>query len=178
MDKKHHKRISSFLEYENPYMKIYKNNVLYSNGEVKPYWILKRPDFVLTIPLIDSYNTVLVGQYRIPIEKYSWEFPMGFARTNTLLEMAAQELKEETGFTSDNWKKIGSLYVAPGHNTQQCHIFVACDVKAGKPTPEPYEFLNIKNFKIQDVKKMIETGKIFEGPTIVAFHFLENYLNK
>jgi 8-oxo-dGTP pyrophosphatase MutT (NUDIX family) len=171
-----HETVSSQLEYKNPYMEIYRDEVKRPNGEVKPYWIMKRPDFVLSIPLIDKDTTILVGQYRIPISKYSWEFPMGFAPNVNPLEMAQQELKEETGFTSENWKHIRNFYPMPGHNVQQCHIFVAHDVVAGKATPEPTEFMEIAQVGIQEVKKMIETGKIFEGQTIIAYHFLEQYI--
>ena len=37
------------------------------------------------IPLDDEFNIYLVGQYRFPLEKYSWEIPEGAAKWKWIL---------------------------------------------------------------------------------------------
>jgi len=50
------------------------------------------------LPLDEEGNTWLVGQYRFTLEAYSWEIPEGGgAQTESAIESAQRELREETG---------------------------------------------------------------------------------
>jgi hypothetical protein len=79
MSSKNPKILSKNLDYENPYMKIFHEKVEYPNKKQNDYWVLHRRTefFSIIIPLFPNNETVLVGQFRIPTENYSWEFPMG-----------------------------------------------------------------------------------------------------
>lgn len=48
----------------------------------------------------------------------------------------------------------------------------------GEAHPEEIEFLQMKKLTLDKVGGMIELGEILDGPTIVAYHFLEKYLEK
>lgn len=171
------KILSSVIEYENPFFKAIKHKVERPNGLVKPFWTVSRyGDFSVAIPIFPNNETVLVGQYRISVGYYSWEFPMGQVRGKQPLHMAKQELIEETGIRANDWKKIAQYHLAPGHHEQEVHIYIARDLTEGKSKPEENEFLKVRKLKIADVGKMIDSGKIKDAPTIVAFHILEKYL--
>ena len=171
------KVLSSVTEYENPFFKAIKHQVERPNGLVKPYWtISRRGDFSVIIPIFPNNDTVLVGQYRISVGAYSWEFPMGQVRGKDAIQTAKQELHEETGIRAKTWKKIGHYHLAPGHHEQEVHIFIARNLTQGESEPEENEFLKIRKLKINEVGRMIENGKIKDGPTIVAFHFLEKHI--
>ena len=174
---KSYKTLESQIEYENPYMRIRKDKVILPDGRRKNYYVLERGDFGIPIPLTSDNKTYLVGQYRHPIEQFSWEFPMGYVAGKKPLKMSQIELEQETGLRANNWEKIGIAYLGPGHNSQAFHIFVARDLKKGKPKFEKDEFIKIRpDVDIKEVGEMIISGKITDGPTIVAYHFLENYL--
>lgn len=176
--RKNFKTVSSKIEFSNSYMTVYKNDVMRPDGQVKPYWILERHgDFSIIIPLFSDMTTILVGQYRLPARYYSWEFPMGFVSNVQPLEMAKQELLEETGYKALKWEKVGYFYLANAWYTGGAHVYVAKDLIEGKPQPEEGEFLRTKKVSISDVRKMINQGKIKDGPTISAYYFLHNYLN-
>lgn len=169
--------ISSKEEYENPFFKVIKHDVKRPDGARKPYWTVSRhSDFSVIVPIFPDKTTILVGQYRLPVGEYSWEFPMGQVLGEGSLSMAKQELKEETGITADKWDKIGHYYLAPGHHEQQVHLFIAKDLTEGESKPDDSEFLETQRIKISKVGEMIKSGKIKDGPTIVAYHYLENYL--
>jgi ADP-ribose pyrophosphatase len=170
-----HTILSSIREYENPYMRINKLPTIRPNGKEKPYWVLHRgSDCSVIIPLLTDDTTILVGQYRVGADKYSWEFPLGNVLKVTPLAAAKQELLEETGYTAEHWVKLGGYYLAPGWCSQKVHVFLARKLHVANGSPEEFEFLKTKKVKIKTVKKMIETGKIIDGLTIAAYHLLES----
>lgn len=171
-----YKTLSSELEHENPYYKIYKESVSNPHGKILKYWIMERDDFSVSIPLLPNNMTILVGQYRIPVDMYSWEFPMGYVKEAGPLPMAQQELAEETGYTAQKWTPIGSCYMAPGTMNRKMHFFVAEEVTAGHAQPEETESLQLRKVTIAEVKDLIQSGKIVDSPTIIGFHYLEAYL--
>jgi len=171
------KIISSDIEYKNPFMKIYKHKIENPDGKVSDYWVVSKKDYSISIPILPGGYTLLVGQYRLPANYYSWEFPMGYAAGLKPVDMAGQELREETGFEAKKWDKIGYFYAANGWSTQGTNVYVASDLVKGKRTPEQTEFLRIKKIQINAIEKMIVSEKIKDGPTIIAFYFLKNYLN-
>lgn len=174
MKSRGYKILSSVLEYQNPAMEVYKKKVVYPDNKTKAFWVLHRLNFSIIIPDFGDGTTLLVGQYRIPVEYYSWEFPMGSVEGADPISTAKQELKEETGYTAKNWGKIAEYHLAPGHNTQKVAVFVASDLTAGKSQPEPSEFLLLKRVKFSEVKEMIRDGKIKDGPTVTAFYYFLN----
>ena len=119
-------------EYKNPFMEIWRHEVIRSNGYKGPYYVLERGIagryFSIVIPLAKDLKTILVGQYRYPVGYYSWEFPMGHAEGLDFLETARIELKEETGIEAVSWKKIGRFFTAPGHSSEIAEVFVAKDL--------------------------------------------------
>lgn len=171
------KVLSSISEYENPYFKAIRYQVERPNGVRKPFWtVSKYDDFSVIIPIFPDGNTILVGQYRISVRFYSWEFPMGQVRGKSPLQMAKQELIEETGIRAKVFKKIGNYHLASGLIDQEVHVYIARDLEEGKSEPEEDEFIKIRKVKAREVGKMIDSGMIKDGPTIVAFHFLEKYI--
>lgn len=166
----------STVDYKNPYMQVVKNEVTRPNGYTAPYYVLERPTFAVIIPLTSDGYTYLVEQYRYPISRNSWEFPMGTVEGATHKDAALQELKEETGLRASRWTKIGEYAIAPGHNNQIAHLYLAQDLTQGQAQPEQGELLTLKKFSLGEVAAMIKKAEIIDGPTICAFHLLTLYL--
>lgn len=170
--------LSSKVEYKNPFFKVINYKLKRPNGVVKPFWSISRfTDFSVVIPLFPDKETMLVGQYRVTVRSYSWEFPMGQVRGKNPLQTAKQELLEETGITGKDWKKIGHSFLGPGHHEQEVDFYVVEDLILGESQPEENEFITTKRIKVSEVGEMIKKSKIKDGPTIVAYHYLEQYLN-
>ncbi|KIY00791.1 uncharacterized protein Z520_03457 [Fonsecaea multimorphosa CBS 102226] len=99
-----------------------------------PYYILDRPDSVITIPFSPTSNRVLLQhQFRPPLDKSAWEFPMGCIDPGESPQHAARrELAEETGLiVSDSddrdskMELLGTYHPLPGMSAQKCHVFLA-----------------------------------------------------
>jgi len=126
--------------------------------------------FSIIIALTKSHTVYLVGQYRVPVQKVSWEFPMGAVYGKTPDEMAQQELSEETGLTAKKWERLGSFFVAPGFCNQEAFVYLARDLTRKASHPEPNEFLTVVEVPVSTIPLLIKKGIIFDGPSTSAFH--------
>ena len=170
------KILSQKVEFASPHMDILLYEVEDIKGRKKPYWVLDRKNnFSVVIPIFPDNTTVLVGQFRVPINEYSWEFAMGTVDNATPEATAEQELREETGITAKKFEKIGQFFPASGISTHIGYVFLAKELTLGQPTPEEDEELETKRVSFDEVGKMIRNQEIKDGPTIIAWQFLQDY---
>jgi 8-oxo-dGTP pyrophosphatase MutT (NUDIX family) len=160
--------------YRSKWMWVTEDEVVTDFWEKLTYGVVHKIPFALIIPW-DGKNFTLVGQYRYSIKKYSWEFPQGHFEHSSILETAKTELLEETGLSASSIKLIGSFFLAPGHHSQECKVFLAQDLTEGKQHLESGEKgMKTKKISQAGLEKMIRTGKMADGPTLAAFSIFKN----
>lgn len=164
------KKISSKLVYKNKWMEITEDKIKSSSGNLVNYGIVHKKPFALIIPW-DGKHITLVGQYRYPVDYFSWEFPMGHSKEHdSIIETAKKELEEETGLRSKKIKKVATFFISTGHHTQICNVFLAIDlIKGQQKLDDSEEDMKVKKVTIREFEKMIKNGKIKDGPTLAAF---------
>ena len=170
--------LNSKVVYENKFLSVHEDLVVHPNGTHTLYYVIDRGPFSIIVPLTPTNETYLVGQYRYAIKKYSWEFPMGSVKGKGYLDMAKQELKEETGLTATSWVRVGKFAVAAGHANQITEVFLAKDLTSGKAEPEENEVLEAKKVALADIPSLIKSGEIIDGVTISAYYLLTLYLDE
>jgi 8-oxo-dGTP pyrophosphatase MutT (NUDIX family) len=169
------KTLSSKTLFKNKYFQLNEDEVLRPDGLTSMYYYQHRDPFSIIIP-IDKDEVYLVQQYRYNVKSLSWEFPMGYVEGKSPYDTAVTELKEETGMTAEKIEEIGMYWHGVGSSDQLVYVYVATGMQQGEATPEDGEFFELKKFKISDVGEMIKNGEILDGQSIVAYHYLENYL--
>jgi 8-oxo-dGTP pyrophosphatase MutT (NUDIX family) len=171
--------LSEKLEYENPYMQVYRQEVKRPDGITRPYWVLDRKgDFSVVIPIFPDNTTVLVGQFRVPTKRYMWEFPMGMVAGATPLTTAKEELRQEAGLTAKYWEKLGYFYLSPGYSPQRSFVYIAREIHVGKSDPEEDEYLALKRVSIENVGQMIQDAKIVDAPSIIAYYYFRDRIQQ
>ncbi len=145
--------------------------------KVKFTYVKRNYDFSLIIPFEKGYF-YMVKQYRAATRKLLIEFPMGsIQKIKSPLKVAQLELKQETGIIAKTWKKIASIYPAPGFIIQRCHIYLATNLSFGKQELEPYEFIKVVKVKIDEIDQLIKSNKIFDGVTFSAYSLYKTFVN-
>jgi ADP-ribose pyrophosphatase len=138
--------------------------------------IIHHTGSAVVMPVDDHGRILHVRQYRLPAAAYLWEIPAGrMDEGETPLQAAKRELREETGYTARQWKKIFSLYMSPGFLAEKMNIFVATQLKAGPTQFMEDERIETQWFAPAEVDAMIEAGKIVDGKTIAAFLAWQRY---
>ena len=125
------------------------------------------------IILIDQFRTALIEKHEDAILK---EIVAGFIDKNESPEEAAiRECKEETGCAVKKLNKIFSYFSSPGSSNSYYHFFLA-DINSFKgerivgKTDEDEDIL-VRSYSINQVKKMLNEGKIINGLTIIALQW-------
>ncbi len=97
------------------------------NGMVlDPYYVVHEKEWAHICAFDEAGRVVLVRQYRYPAMIASLELPGGIIDAGEdALEAARRELLEETGYASDDWEAVGTMYPNPARQANRLHVFVA-----------------------------------------------------
>ena len=123
-----------------------------SNGVKGDYYVMKAPDWVITIPEKDG-KFLMVKQWRHGEKALSVEFPGGVIDKGEEPEAAAaRELLEETGCKAGKLTKLGKVNPNPALFSNHVHIFLAEDlVQTGKQELDEDEFINCMELSKEEV---------------------------
>lgn len=154
--------------YDSPWIGLTKHDVLNPNGNPGTYSVVHFKNIALgVLPLDEQYNTWIVGQYRYPIEQYSWEIPEGGGNRDVEpLESAKRELLEETGITAKKWEKVQEMYLSNSASDEFCILYIAQDLSFGEAQPEDNERLEVRKLHFNELYQMVESGEVTDSLTV------------
>lgn len=162
--------LSSEQVYESAWIRVTKHDVLNPNGNPGTYSVVHFKNLAIGILALDEdYNTWLVGQYRYPLDAYSWEIPEGGGKIGIPpLESAQRELLEETGITARKWTKIQEMHLSNSATDEYCILYLAEELSFGQAQPEDTEDLRVIKLPFADVYKMVCDGLLTDSLTVTA----------
>jgi 8-oxo-dGTP pyrophosphatase MutT (NUDIX family) len=156
-------------------MTVREDDVRRADGSAGIYGVVDKPDYALVIA-VRGDEVHLVEQYRYPLGLRRWEFPQGTApdrADSDPAELAARELREETGLRAGRLAEIGLLDVAPGMSSQRGRVFLATEVAEGRPEREPEEQdMRSAWFNRVTLEQMITDGNVTDAQSIAAYGLL------
>ncbi len=162
--------LTSNVVYDNNWIKVTHDEVLNPSGNKGIYGIVHFKNLAIGIIVLDNeMNTYLVGQYRYPINEYSWEIPEGGGKHDMdPLNTAKRELKEETGIIAKNWTKIFQMHLSNSATDEKAIIYLAQDLEFTQAEPEESEELSLTKLSFDSFIEMIMNGKITDAITVCA----------
>jgi 8-oxo-dGTP pyrophosphatase MutT (NUDIX family) len=170
MDQNPWKILSSREAYDNSWIKVTEYGVVNPAGGRGIYGKVHFKNLAIGVIVLDMHlNTYLVGQYRFPIEKYSWEIPEGGCPLNmNPIDGAKKELLEETGLKANSWEKILEMDLSNSVSDEHAIIFLAYDLEQHKPSPEDTEQIEVRKIPFDDAYQMVEDGTITDSISVAA----------
>lgn len=158
--------------YENPWLRVREDDVVFADGRPGIYGVVDKPNFAVVLPYEDS-GFWLVEQYRYPVLERSWEFPLGAwpaGESGTLRELAIAELREETGKHAGSLTLLGSLYSAPGTQSNHYEVYLAEDLTSGDTEREATESDMVCEWRSEvELHAMIAQGRFRDAQSVAAF---------
>jgi len=150
-------------------IKLYSQRHRFPGGYIGDLEVVIHPGAVLIVPFLKRDKIILIRQYRPVINSYIWELPAGTLDKNeSPAACAKRELIEETGYSADNYKRIGFIYPAPGYTTEKIFIFEARKLKKVEADKEEDEVIRPRVFYKKEIENLLKSGRIVDAKTICA----------
>ncbi|MGK0366098.1 MAG: ADP-ribose pyrophosphatase [Saprospiraceae bacterium] len=117
--------------------------------------VLSGDDAVNIMALTSANKVVMIKQYRFGINDYTIEIPGGLVDAGEDILLAAQrELREETGYSGENWQYLGKIAQNPVFQDAYIHHFLLTGAQKTHPTEfDEAEDIEMIEMKLEDVRK-------------------------
>lgn len=163
--------------------------------EIGPFYSYSRRDYVVIVASDEEGNYLCVKQFRQGIKKVTTEFPAGGierkdgkdyggpAEVNApsdlaedALTTAKRELREETGYESDEWEH---LLTVPSNATiadNYAYIFKAINCrKSSNQDLDDFEFVDVIKHTEEEIEEMISKGKFQQAMHVMAWLLAKDF---
>ncbi|MDX2275905.1 MAG: NUDIX hydrolase [Hyphomonadaceae bacterium] len=156
--------------FENNWLAVDVHDVIHPGGREGTYGVVRvRRLAVGVLPIEPDGHVHLVGQWRFPLKRYSWEMPEGGAEPGEDPEACARrELLEETGFAAERFEPILELDLSNSLTDERAVIFLATGLTPGEATPEDTEVLRRRSAHFLDLLNRVCDGRVRDSMTVAA----------
>ncbi len=158
------------VKYETPWISVAEHDVINPSGKPSIYGVVSFKNLAIgVLPLDEEHNTWLVGQWRYPLEQYSWEIPEGGGpKGEQPLDAAKRELKEETGLIASEYREICRIHTSNSVSDEYAIIYAAKGLTQSESEPEDSEDLQVRKVTFDEAFNMVMNGEITDSLSVAA----------
>jgi 8-oxo-dGTP pyrophosphatase MutT (NUDIX family) len=163
--------LSSREVYDNKWIQVVEYSVINPAGGQGIYGKVHFKNKAIGIVALDENNyTWLVGQWRYPLNEWSWEIPEGGGSLeHDVLDSAKRELKEETGMIANQWSLIQRVHLSNSVSDEEGFIFLAEELTHGESNLEETEAdLKVWKLPFAEALQMVLNGKVTDSLSVMG----------
>ena len=162
------KTIDSELIYKGAILNLRKDKVTTINGEGYRE-IIEHNGASAIIAITDDNKVIMVKQYRKPAKGIVLEVPAGKRDGDEDFELTAiRELREETGYDAGQVIFLGEMLPSPGYSEEVIYLYMARNLTKGETAFDDNEAIDIYEYPIDDLYKMVMDGEITDAKTQIT----------
>ncbi len=156
--------------YRNNWIRVREDQVIRPDGGPGVYGVIEIKPSVGVVALDEQDRTVLVGQWRYTVDRYSWEIPRGgsFPHETDIQKVAERELAEEAGVTAKTWQHLGAVDVCNGVADDVQSLFLATGLSPTSRNLDPEEEIEVRWVPFSEAVQMALDGRITEVCSVAA----------
>jgi ADP-ribose pyrophosphatase len=159
--------------------KLITENITLENGVVTDMDYIQHPGATAIVALKDHGHLIMLKQYRHALNTYIWEIPAGTLDSGETIDNCAQrELVEETGYSADQWHRLGEITPVPGYSNERIHIYLATELKPAARNLDDDEMITVHEIKFDAAVEMIKNGEIQDSKTIASLFLASIWLKE
>jgi len=163
--------LSSREVYDNKWIQVVEHQVINPSGGNGIYGKVHFKNKAIGIVALDeNNNTWLVGQWRYPLNEWSWEIPEGGGPLHQdVLDSAKRELKEETGMIASRWTMIQRVHLSNSVSDEEGFIYLAEELTHGESELEETEAdMKVWKLPFKEALQMVLEGKITDSLSVMG----------
>ena len=163
-------KISSEDIFDGVILHVIRDQVALPNGNCAVREVIRHIGAVCVIPVMDNGDVIMERQYRYPLDRVILEIPAGKldAPDEDRLSAIQRELREETGYSADDWTFIGDFHPAPAYSDEYITMYLARGLHKGEQDLDSDEFLDVCTVPLKDLVQDVMNGKISDAKTQVC----------
>ena len=157
---------------------VQRDTVRLPNGSETIREVIRHIGAVCVIPVTEDNEVVMERQYRYPLDRVILEIPAGKldAANENRLSAIQRELREETGYTAEEWTEIGDFHPAPAYSDEFITMYMARKLRKGDRHLDADEFLDVYTVPLKDLVEDVMAGRISDAKTQTAVLKAARYL--
>ncbi len=140
-------------------------------GETHDFDVIETRDWVNVVPVTPDGQLVLIRQFRHGIGAVTLETPGGITDPEdpSPAYAAARELREETGYVSNQLEPLATVHPNPAIQTNRLHIFLARDARLeAAPAWDGTEEIAVELVPVAQLPALISGGAITHALAVTA----------
>lgn len=163
------KRVNRELKYQGAILKVYQDTVQV-NGHEARWDYIHHNGAAAVVAVTKERKLLMVRQYRNALDRYTLEIPAGALDypEEPKIECAYRELEEETGFKTEHLEYLLSINTTIAFCDEAIDVFVARDLIPSKQHLDPDENIQVEEWDLEDLLKLIYSGTITDGKTAAS----------
>ena len=149
-----------------------------SNGTTESRGLMVHPGAVILLPILEDGRIVMIHNQRWQVGQTLLELPAGTLEPGEEPACCARrELREETGYTTDNLYPLPAFFAAPGVSTEVMHPYLATALQSGAQSLALDESIKVACMRPEAVKAALVDGQIIDGKTLAVLgrYFLSQF---
>ena len=149
---------------------VQRDTVRLPNGSETIREVIRHIGAVCVIPVLENGDVVMERQYRYPLDWVILEIPAGKldAADEDRFSAIQRELREETGYTADEWTVLGDFHPAPAYSDEFITMYMARGLRKGDRHLDEDEFLDVYTVPLKDLVEDVMAGRISDAKTQVC----------
>lgn len=157
--------------YASPWINLeYWDVQLPDGSRIPDHHVLDYPaEVVGVLPVGDDGRVLLIDHYRFITDTRGWEVPAGGLEPGEgLLDGAARELLEETGYAAGRWTVLGQYHPSNGSSNQVFHAVIGQGLTRQAEPTDLNETLGLRWFTLDELRELIGRNAIRDGLTLTT----------
>lgn len=166
---------------EGNYMQVVVDTIETPDGRRHERDVVLHPGAVTVVAVLPDGRILLVRQYRHAAGTVLLELPAG-----TLDRLAdgsiedpavagPRELREETGYVAQSWRRLGGFWTAPGFAREHMTLYLATDLRPdpNHAGPDPDERLLVEALTLPELLARAENDEIHDAKTLIGIFWVD-----
>ena len=169
-------RLDRELVHKGHIISLYKDTLRTPEGKIVEFDYIGHQGAAAVVPVTADGKLLMVRQYRNALDRETLEIPAGGldGPDEPTMKAAARELKEETGFFSDDLELLLTIRTTVAFCNEKIDIYVARNLVPGTQDLDEDEFIESEAYTIDELCEKIYAGEIQDSKTVAAILAYKN----